>query len=202
LTCAFGGAGIAEADRAGGFFRRRSRLYLSSRAGPCCRARRAQTTKQEQERGVAASVSAEDLSDLKTLSQRQAAAAIGVSPRTLARMTARGEGPPCLDLGFRRLRRYSVVDLRHYLALEIKNVLNRNEPKRKVSARLMRCFCGERLARASLGPRPMPATAPRSRSVGRTLTFAAGEQPGIAGRGGDRSARKYGGRSLSTAKKP
>jgi predicted DNA-binding protein (UPF0251 family) len=38
-------------------------------------------------------LSAEDLSDLKTLSQRQAAAAIGISPRTLGRMTARGEGP-------------------------------------------------------------------------------------------------------------
>ena len=48
----------------------------------------------------------DDLSDLKTLSQRQAAAAIGISPRTLARLTARGEGPPCLDLGFKRLRRY------------------------------------------------------------------------------------------------
>jgi hypothetical protein len=86
---------------------------------------------------VAASVllsEKDDLSDLRTLSQRKAAAAIGISPRTLARMTARGEGPPCLDLGFQRLRRYPVVDLHHYLALEIKNVLNRNEPKRKVSA--------------------------------------------------------------------
>jgi hypothetical protein len=79
---------------------------------------------------VAASVSLseeDDLSDLKTLSQRQAAAAIGISPRTLARMTARGEGPPCLDLGFKRLRRYPVTTLRRYLALEIKNVLNPNE---------------------------------------------------------------------------
>ncbi len=75
-----------------------------------------------------------DLSDLKTLSQRQAAAAIGISPRTLARMTARGEGPPCLNLGFKRLRRYPVTTLRRYLELEIKNVLNPNEPKRKESA--------------------------------------------------------------------
>ena len=65
---------------------------------------------------------------------RAGATIIGISPRTLARMTARGEGPPCLDLGFKRLRRYPVVDLRRYLALEIKNVLNPNEPKRKESA--------------------------------------------------------------------
>ena len=68
-------------------------------------------------------VSAEALSDLKTLSQRQAAAAIGISPRTLARMTARGEGPPCLDLGFKRLRRYPVLALRRFLDLEIKHAL-------------------------------------------------------------------------------
>jgi predicted DNA-binding protein (UPF0251 family) len=64
---------------------------------------RSDQTNKKQERGVAASVSLfeeDDLSDLKTLSQRQAAAAIGISPRTLARLTARGEGPPCLDLGF------------------------------------------------------------------------------------------------------
>ena len=67
---------------------------------------------------------AEDLSDLKTLSQRLAAAAIGISPRTLARLTAPGEGPPCLDLGFKRLRRYPVTGLRRFLALEIENVLN------------------------------------------------------------------------------
>ncbi len=72
-------------------------------------------------------MSAEDLSDLKTLSQRQAAAAIGISPRTLARMTARGEGPPCLDLGFKRLRRYPVTGLRRFLALEIENVSNPHE---------------------------------------------------------------------------
>ena len=65
----------------------------------------------------------EDLSDLKTLSQRQAAAAIGISPRTLARMTARGEGPPCLDFGFKRLRRYPGALLRHYLELEIKHAM-------------------------------------------------------------------------------
>ena len=79
-------------------------------------------------------LSEDDLSDLKTLSQRQAAAAIGISPRSLARMTARGEGPPCLDLGFKRLRRYPVPTLRRYLALGIKHVLNPNEPKRKESA--------------------------------------------------------------------
>ncbi len=49
-------------------------------------------------------------------------------------MTARGAGPPCLDLGFKRLRRYPVATLRRYLALEIENVLNPNEPKRKESA--------------------------------------------------------------------
>ena len=68
-------------------------------------------------------MSAEDFSDLKTLSQRQAAAAIGISPRTLARMTARGEGPPCLDLGFKRLRRYPLATLRRYLELETERVL-------------------------------------------------------------------------------
>ena len=94
-------------------------------------------TNKKQERGVAASVSLseeDDLADLRTLSQRKAAAAIGISPRTLARLTARGEGPPCLHLGFKRLRRYPVAMLRRYLALEIKNVLNPNEPKRKESA--------------------------------------------------------------------
>jgi hypothetical protein len=71
----------------------------------------------------------EDLSDLKTLSQRQAAAAIGISPRTLARMTARGAGPPCLDLGFKRQRRYPVAPLRRYLALETERVLYLSEAR-------------------------------------------------------------------------
>ena len=75
---------------------------------------------------MAASVSLseeDDLSDLKNLSQRQAAKAIGISPRSLARLTARGEGPPCLDFGFKRLRRYPEALLRRYLELEIKHAL-------------------------------------------------------------------------------
>ena len=40
-----------------------------------------------------------------------------------------------------------------------------------------------------------PLAATRAASAGRALTFAAGQQPGSAGRGGDRFARKYGGRS-------
>jgi predicted DNA-binding transcriptional regulator AlpA len=57
---------------------------------------------------------ADALSAIRVISEREAARAIGVSPETLRRMSARGEAPAKIPLSPRRIG-YRVRDIAHWL---------------------------------------------------------------------------------------
>jgi hypothetical protein len=56
------------------------------------------------------------------LSRKEVAALLGLAPYTLARMAARGMGPPCISFG-ERSHRYQVKLLKRYLEIKTQEEL-------------------------------------------------------------------------------